>query len=333
MKKIDFESHFYTQYFLDAVADRKDYPIFDTNSRSMIHSPDGKLPIVPIIPALLDLGEGRLRDMDEAGVDKQLLSISVGIEQMEPEKGVPMARECHDILQEAIAAHPDRFGGYAVLAVDDIDASVKELERVRKDYGFVGWNSFSNYHGLHLDDERFFPLLKKAVDLGMFAYVHPTFPETPDLQGYGPGMASSGFGFAVDVATCVTRMIFAGVFDRLPELKIIIGHCGEALPFLIQRMDDANDRIRQIVPGGSVNKKAPREYFESNIWITTSGNFHMPAFQCAADTFGFDHLLFGSDYPMEKLKRSVDFVMSQPISAANTEKIFSGNAAKYFDIQ
>ncbi len=335
MKRIDFESHFYTQNFFDACTGRTEVPIFDPEKRSMTHNftPAGTLPIAPIVPDLLDLSDGRIKDMDEAGVSKQLLSISVGIEQFETEKGVPLAIACHDVLAEAISANPDRFGGYAVLAVDDVDASVKELERVRKSYGFVGWNSFSNYHGLHLDDERYFPILKKACELGMFVYIHPTFSEIADLNDYGPAMASSGFGFAIDVATSVTRLIFSGLFDKLPELKIIIGHSGEALPFLIQRMEDANARMSNKITSGAKNLKSPRDYFENNIWMTTSGNFSVPAFNCAIDSFGEDHLLFGSDYPMERLKKGVDFVDSLPISVSTTKKIYSENAKKYFGIE
>lgn len=330
MKRIDFEAHYYTQDFLDAVSDRGEIPIFKTSDQSMHHGGDGVVGIRPIIPKLLDLTGQRIRDMDAAGVDVSILSASLGVEQLEEEAGCREATRINNALADAIRRHPDRLKGYCVLNVKNPQRAEAELTRCHEELGFVGWNAFSNYGSQNLDDPELFPLLQRAADLGMFVYVHPTVPLDHRYHGYGPALATSGMGFAADVAAAVSRLILSAAFDRLPHLKVIIGHSGEAFPFLIQRLDDAYERTRWA--GGSHNERKPSEYFKSNIWMTTSGNFSVPAFQCALHTFGIEHIMFGTDYPMEDMKRGVEFVNNLPISYAGAHKIFHENAETYFGL-
>lgn len=331
MRKIDFEAHYYTQDFLNAIADRTEIPIFKTSNQFMYHGGDGVVGIRPILPKLLELGEQRIREMDEAQVDVAILSASLGVEQLPEEIGAIEASRINDALGEAIGRYPSRLKGYAVLNVKNIERAKNELERCRKEYGFVGWNAFSNYGERKLDDSEMFPLFEKAVEQDMFVYIHPTIPLADCYHGWGPALATSGLGFAADVASALTRLILSGIFDRLPELKVVIGHSGEAFPFLIQRLDDAYMRAKW--SGAAKNQKLPSEYFKSNIWMTTSGNFSVPAFKCAYDTFGIDRILFGSDYPMEDLSKSVAFIDNLPISVEGARKIYHGNAGKYFGIR
>lgn len=328
--RIDFEAHYYTQDFLDSIADRKEIPIYETATQTMYHGGEGIVGISPILPKLLDLTEQRIRDMDAAGVTTAILSASLGVEQLPEEEGCIAATRINNALGEAIRQRPDRLKGYAVLNVKNIDRAVAELERCRSELGFVGWNAFSNFGERNLDDPEMFPLFAKAVELGMFVYVHPTAPADSRFSGYGPALATSGLGFAMDVATAVSRLILSGIFDKLPDLKIVIGHSGEAFPFLIQRLDDADGRTRW--SGKAQNQKKPSDYFKTNIWMTTSGNFSLPAFRCAYDAFGIDHIMFGTDYPMESMEKGIDFVDHLPISMADTEKLYHGNAAHYFGI-
>ena len=331
VKRVDFEAHYYTQDFLDSVTDRKEIPIFESSSRAMYHGGDGVVKIDPIIPKLLDLTDQRIRDMDAAGVDIAILSASLGIEQLPEELGCREAIRIHDALAQAISRYPTRLKGYAVLNVKNVDRAMAELTRCRQELGFVGWNAFSNYGERRLDDPELVPLFEKAVELGMFVYVHPTVPICPQYHGLGPALATSGLGFAVDVATAVSRLIFSGIFDKLPDLKVIIGHSGEAFPFLLQRLDDADERTRWAAR--SLNQKKPSDYFKTNIWVTTSGNFSLPAFRCAYDAFGIDHIMFGTDYPMEDMLKGVRFVDQLPISLEGARKLYHGNAAAYFGIQ
>ena len=330
MKKIDFEAHYYTQDFFDAIADREGIPSFRTSDQSMYHGGDGRIGIRPIIPKLLELGEKRIKDMDAAGVDTAILSASLGVEQLPAEMGIKEAEKINDALGSAIAQYSDRFKGYAVLNVKNIQSAVRELERCRKKYGFVGWNAFSNYGSQNLDDPDMYVLFETVVNLGMFVYIHPTVPVADCFKGWGPALATSGLGFAEDTAVALTRLILSGIFDRLPDLKIVIGHSGEAFPFLIQRLDDAY--LRSKWTNLAKNKKMPSEYFGTNIWMTTSGNFSVPAFQCAYDTFGSERIMFGTDYPMEDMIRSVEFVDKLPISIVDAEKVYYKNAEKYFGL-
>lgn len=330
MKKVDFEAHFYVQEFLDAIADRTEVPIYETATQTMYHGGDGYVGIKPILPKLLDLTEQRIRDMDEAGIDIAILSHSLGVEQLDEEAGCREAVTVNNALAAAIALRPDRLKGYAILNVKNPVRAVDELRRCHDELGFVGWNAFSNFEERNLDDPELFPLFEAAAELGMFVYVHPTAPHDPRLSGYGPALSTSGLGFAVDVATAVSRLIFCGIFDKLPNLKIIIGHSGEALPFLIQRLDDADERTKWA--GKSFNQKMPSEYFKSNIWMTTSGNFSAPAFRCAMDAFGIEHLMFGTDYPMESMTKSTAFIESLPISVEATKRVYHKNAEEFFGI-
>lgn len=330
MRRIDFEAHYYTQDFLDKVADRPDIPRYEPATRTMYNGGDGFVRVGPILDKLLELSDRRIQDMDEAGVSVAILSASLGTEQLPEEEGSCAAACINDALGEATARYPERLKGYTMLNVKNVSLAAAELERCKRDYGFVGWNAFSNYGELHLDDPKLFPLFEKAVDLGMFVYIHPTVPLDKNYHGLGPALATSGLGFAADVAAAVGRLIFSGIFDRLPELRVVIGHSGEALPFLIRRMDDADGRTRWA--GRSSNQRKPSDYFKTNIWMTTSGNYSEPAFRCAYDTFGIDHFMFGTDYPMESMQEGVAFVDRLPISLEGVRKLYHGNAARYFGI-
>lgn len=331
LKKIDFEAHFYTQDFLDSVADRPEIPIYETSTQTMYHGGDGVVGIKPILPRLLDLTGQRIQAMDEAGVDVAILSASLGVEQLDEEAGCREARRVNDALAAAIRTCPDRLKGYAILNVKNPARGLEELRRCREELGFVAWNAFSNFGERNLDDPELFPLFEYAAQSGMFVYIHPTVPLSERYHGYGAALATSGLGFAVDVATALCRLIFSGIFDRLPELKVIIGHSGEALPFLLQRLDDADGRANWA--GRNSNRCRPSEYFQRNIWVTTSGNFSVPAFRCALDTFGIEHIMFGTDYPMESMTRSTNFIERLPISVEGARRLFYKNAEEYFDIR
>ena len=330
MKRIDFESHYYTRSYIEAASEHIGIPHYDKKTGIMYHGNDGSLPIGVILPALLELGEQRIKDMDDAGVDKCFLSISLGIGQFDALESQRLAVENHNELAEAIARYPDRLGGYAVLPMHDTEFAVNELTRCHEELDFFGWNAFSNFGDKRLDDDRCFPVLERAARLNMPVYIHPSIPQIPDVHGYGPAMVSSGLGFAVDVTITLTRMIFAGIFDRLPDLKVIIGHLGECFPMVIRRMDDAQ-RVQKNTDKGRT-KKLPSEYFKTNIWLTTSGNLLAPAFYCAKNVFGIEHILFGTDYPMESLNENVDFIESLDLTQEELERVFWKNAEDHFGI-
>lgn len=332
MKKIDFESHYYTQAFIDVVSARQEIPYYDAKTGIIYHGggEDGYLPIGKILSALMELGEKRIADMDEAGIDKCFLSVSLGIEQLETQLSKELAMANHDALAALVEKYPGRFGGYAVLPMQDIDFAVQELTRCHDQLGLFGWNAFSNFGDLRLDDEKCFPVLERAAQLSMPVYIHPAIPHIADLHGYGPGMVTSGLGFAIDVSIALMRMIYAGIFDRLPNLKVIIGHLGECFPMVLRRTDDAQ-RVQSFAKKAK-NQKLPSAYFQTNVWASTSGNLLAPAFHCAKEIFGIEHILFGTDYPMERFTENVDFIESLHLPQEELERIYWRNAEEFFGV-
>ena len=191
-----------------------------------------------------DLGALRLREMDEAGIDFQVLSHSIpGLQGVDAATGVPLARRVNDRLYEAVQRHPDRFGGFAALPTADPKAAADELERAVTKLGFKGAmiNGLTD-HRFH-DDERFWPIYERAQALDVPIYIHPTLPQPAIIETYykeyvekHPGLLRAGWGFTVETATQGIRFVLSGVFDAYPGLKIILGHMGEGLPFYLWRI-------------------------------------------------------------------------------------------------
>ncbi len=331
MKKIDFEAHFFTQGHLNALAKNKGYPRFvegdGDRGRRMWHTPDVGQPYgEPLINSLTELGEIRLAKMDACGVDVQVLSVSApSIDQLDPEVGTTLAREANNELSEVIGKYPDRFMGYAVLAPKAPEEAADELERTVKDLGFVGWNTHSNYGGSYLDEEQYLPILERAEKLGIPIYLHPTVPAMPQVRTYGFAIAGAPFGFGMETAMCMMRLIYSGLFDKFPGLKFILGHLGEALPFLMKRIDWAYVRPFDPAERPSISRK-PSEYLRSNVFVTTSGNYYEPAFMCTREAMGIDRILLGTDYPYEDSDECIQFIEELPIPGEEKDKIYNGNA-------
>jgi len=331
MKRIDFEAHFYTKDYIAAMYRNKGCPRFEddaqTQGRRLLYNPAIPQPFSnALMDQLLDLGESRIAKMDECCIDVQVISLSApGIEQLDPEIGTALARKANDELFEVTKRFPGRIMGYAALAPNDPQAAVDELQRAITELGFKGWNTHSNYGATMLDDTKYVPILKKAEELGVPVYVHPTVSAIEEMKGYGFPLAGAPFGFGIDVAVCMMRLIYSGIFDRCPGLKIILGHLGEGLPFIYQRIDWAYVRPFDHNLRPKLASK-PSEYLKNNVYVSTSGQFHPPSFMCTYETLGADKILFGSDHPYESMEEAVQFVDSLPISDGDKSKICSLNA-------
>ena len=337
MKKIDFETHFATQEWIDALYQNKTYPRLEENkekkTRRLYFTETAVEPFSDVLLGrLLDIGANRIKDMDDAGIDMQVLSLTApGIEQFDPKIGARLAQQSNDALAQIIGRHPERFTGFAALPAKDPDAAVKELERAVKDLGLIGWKTHSNYGDAYLDDKRFWPILAKAEKLDVPIYLHPTAPMISQLQTYGFALAGAPFGFGVETAMTMMRLILSGVFDAFPKLKIILGHLGEGLPFILQRIDFPYVRPHfKNDPGArpDLNKK-PSEYLRHNMWVTTSGNYLKPAFMCTKEALGIDRILLSTDYPYEDAGECMQFLESLPLSATEKEKIYHQNARAF----
>jgi len=282
-----------------------------------------------ILNRLFDLGALRLKEMDEAGVDLQVISHGApSTQRLTPESAVPLARAANDRLAAAVKANPKRFAGFAALPTPDPKAAADELERAVTKLGFVGAMVHGLTNGVFLDDKRFWPIFERAQALDVPIYLHPAIPHQAVTDAYYkdylqefPTLLNAGWGFTVETATQCIRLVLSRVFEKYDRLKIIVGHMGEGLPFSLWRIDSALSR----------EGNAPmrfRETFRKHFWITTSGNFSNPALLCSMMEMGADRILFSIDYPFVPNPPGVKWLDTLPVCTEDKDKILSGNAKK-----
>lgn len=275
-----------------------------------------------------DLGEGRLADMDAAGIDVQVVSRTVsGLSSVGND--VEQTSKANDELARAIAAHPDRLAGFASLPLSDPEASVREFERGIRELGFKGALVNGMQGGLFLDDKSFWPLFELAEELDAPIYLHPSEPPDAVRNAYYHGLepstaqmlATSAWGWHVETGLHALRLIVSGLFDSFPRLKIIIGHMGEAIPFML-------DRASRNLKGATKLGKPISDYFLTNFYITTSGMFAIQPFLCLLLVAGADRIIFSVDYPYSSNEDGRAFIEQLPISPADREKIAHINAER-----
>jgi predicted TIM-barrel fold metal-dependent hydrolase len=329
MKTIDFESHFITQPWVDVLLANDGYPrlTFSDDKWRLYYQADAFEPF-GVMPKLLDLGDGRLAEMDANGIDLAVLSLTApGCEQLSAESGPGLAKSTNDALAAAVAAHPDRLAGYAALYPKDVDGAVAELERCVKELGFKGWKTHSNFGDSFLDAKRYWPIMAKAEELDVPVYLHPAAPMIPELRTYGLALAGAAFGFGIETATAMVRLILAGVFDAFPKLKVILGHYGEALPFSLQRIDHPFVRPYIKADGAAVPNLAhtPSYYLRNNVWVSTSGNYLAAAFHCTREALGMSRIVLGTDHPYETMGECMEFLAGLSLSSEEQEQLYSTN--------
>lgn len=335
MKTIDFENHFGTPEWADALTTNPGYPRLEKSAEGnlrLCYRAEAREPFPETLLAKqLDIGEGRVAAMDACGIDLAVLSlVAPGAEHFEPALGTQVARKANDRLAEAIARHPDRFRGYAALAPKDVDAAVAELERAVKELGLQGWKTHCNYGDSYLDERRYWPLLAKAEELGVPIYLHPTVAMIKEFWTYGISLAGPSFGFGMETALVAMRLILSGAFHAFPRLKVILGHYGEGLPFLLHRIDWLHDRPHAKEDKGAVVelKRKPSNYLRENFMVTTSGNYLEAAFRCTRDALGIGNIMLGTDYPFDNPKECFAFLDSLGLSEEERFALYQGNAAK-----
>ena len=329
MKKLDFEAHYYPPALMDFFSARTEYPIFHPEIPEILLSDDFSIKDAYKLYNLYIPLEDRIKIMDEHGVTAQVLSLSPGLELLNEADSIRLARMSNDYVYQATQSYSGRFLGFAALPIQNIDASVAELERCIKELGFVGWLFFSNFGPAYADDDRFSPIFDKAAELGALVYLHPTQPSEGRTTGLGPQLAAASFGFGIDTSVTLMRLILKGVFDRNPTLKLLVGHLGEIFPFILKRIDE---RAKNYPRQPAVNEQLPGYYFKNNIWVTTSGQYSHEAFQCTKDVLGIEHILFGSDFPYEYPEEVDEFCDNLSISKVEQEKLFFKNAEDFFGI-
>ena len=289
-------------------------------------------------PELLDLGAGRIADMDEAGIGIQVLSaVTPGAQNLPGAEGVAYASKLNTwVADEVVAARPDRFRAFATLPLSQPEAAADELERSVREHGFVGCMSYGPVDGRFLDHADFAPLLARAEALSVPIYIHPNWP-SPRVRevyydGLGDALASKilggpGYGWHQEIALHCLRLIVAGTFDRFPKLQVVIGHMGEGLPFYYWRVGEDLDRIAR-----DRLQKPVQQYFHDNLWITTSAFFRDELLALALATIGEDRIMFSVDYPMASAKAGADWFRAVDLPRGVKEKIAHRNAQRLLGI-
>jgi len=285
-----------------------------------------------LVRRLHDVGEGRIRDMDELGIDKQLLLLTApGVQIFDAATGTALAADSNDQLAEAIARHPDRLDGLAAVAPQDPAAAAREIERAVQKLNLRGVVINSHTRGEYLDDPKFWPIFEAAEANDAPIYIHPRTPAPAMLQPYLERHLEMGImGFGAEVALHTLAIMLSGALDRFPDLKIVIGHAGEGLPYWLYRID-----LMSRIPGiadSYRNQRLPSEYMRDNVLITTSGVPWAPAITMAISVLGIDQVLYAMDYPYQVHAEEVTMTDDFPISDADKMKLFQGNAERIFHL-
>jgi predicted TIM-barrel fold metal-dependent hydrolase len=300
---------------------------YDRELVATFDGPEGRAPETR--RRLDDLGDLRIKEMDEAGIDVQVISHGApSTQRLDAETAVRLARNVNDRLAQAIAEYPDRFAAFAALPTPDPKAAADELERTVTQLGFKGAMVHGLTNGVFFDDKRFWPIFERAQALDVPLYVHPAVPHSAVVEVYYqdyladfPTLRTAAWGFTVETATQGIRLVLSGVFDAYPDVKIILGHMGEGLPFLLWRIDHALSR-----PGN--RSVSFREQFSQHFYITTSGNFSTPALLCSMMELGVDRILFSVDWPFVPNIPGTKWMNELQFSAEDKIKILSGNAKR-----
>jgi predicted TIM-barrel fold metal-dependent hydrolase len=279
---------------------------------------------------LSDLGERRIADMDAAGIDVQVLSlVSPGVDQLDATEAAELARDANDFLADAVRRHPSRFAGFATLPTASPKTAADELDRMVGEKGFKGAVINGHVRGRYLDDEFFWPILARAEALQVPLYLHPTVPPQPVIEASYTGnftaevtaqLAASGWGWHIETAIHTLRLILSGAFDRYPRLQLVIGHLGEALPFMLPRID------RNLPMALTKLQRPMGAYLRENLYYTVSGFNFTPTFLDLVLEVGANRIMFSADYPFGSMSEAHTFLNQLPVSPADKEKIAHGNA-------
>jgi len=286
-------------------------------------------PASPIGKRLYDFLDIRIQEMDAAGIDMQVLSHqSPGTQRLNADVAVEATRAVNNVLAAAIESAPDRFSGFAMLPTIDPQASADELTRAVEELGLKGALLHGLSNGRFVDEPDFWPIFARAEALGVPIYLHPALPDKSVIETYygayaksHPALTRSAWGFGVETGTLAVRMILSGIFDKHPDLTVVLGHLGEAIPFLLARIDESFSR----------SDNAPTnfaEVFRNNFHITTSGFFSDAALRCCIEEVGIDRIMFAVDWPYVKNKDGVDWITKFEMDKADKTKLLSGNARK-----
>jgi 2,3-dihydroxybenzoate decarboxylase len=279
---------------------------------------------------LSDFGELRLSDMDAAGIEIAVLGLAGPGVQIEPDAKLASqkAAQANEFLAEMVRKNPQRYSGFAHLALQDPIGAANELERCVRELGFCGAMINGHTNGQYLDDPALYPFWERVEALGTPIYLHPTDPVATYSVLVGcDSLKRAMWEWGVETGTHALRLIFNGVFDRVPGAKLILGHLGETLPFLLWRFDSRAKLY------GLKLKRAPSEYIKNNIWVTTSGMFSAEPLLCSINALGHRRVMFSADFPFESTQEAREFMDEAPIEDAVKNDIAFNNAKSFLGLR
>jgi predicted TIM-barrel fold metal-dependent hydrolase len=285
---------------------------------------------------LTEFDSERLGGMDASSISLSILSHTVpGVQGLtDTASAVFAARRINDFLAEVIARHPRRFAGFASVALQDPVEAAAELDRAVNQLRLAGVmvNGYSNtgdaHTGEYLDEPKFLPFWERAAALDVPVYLHPRPPlERRVYEGHAE-LLGAAWGFAPETATHALRLVYSGLFDRFPNLTVILGHLGETLPYFAWRIQ----HCFEYNPSDKRVRRRLQDYLCDNFYVTTSGNFNDQALICALLTIGADRILFAVDYPYEMMEPAARWIERAPMSESDRRKIASGNARRLFKL-
>jgi aminocarboxymuconate-semialdehyde decarboxylase len=320
---IDVHTHFLPRTLVEALRRRRELP-------RMSQGPDGELieygagNIHPHLPAMGDL-ELRIRDMDAEGIDLAVISTNIpGIDWFPAADGPQIARDVNDELADVVGRYPRRLAALAALPMQDPDAAAAELERAVAN-GLVGAMIYSNVAGAPLDESRFEPVFDTAARLGVPLYIHPTYPlvaKTLDAYALIPTL-----GFLVDTTTATLKLIFGGLYERHPELKLVLAHAGSLVPQLVGRIDYEAARH------DGATRKLSMKPSEALANVYTDCVCVWPAaLRSTLEFFGPERVMYGSDYPFWDPRLSFETLAGCGFADGSANAIAAGNAAAVMSI-
>ncbi len=315
VKKIALEEHFLS-------------PGFDDYWRPTVANVDPKF-AETLLARLTDFGEMRLQAMDQAGIARSVLSIAGPGVQCERDAATALrrARESNDFLAREVQKRRDRYSGFAHLPMQDPRGAADELERCMRDLGFAGAMINGHTNGQYLDHPTLHSFWERAESLGAPIYIHPTDPVSlaPVLEGYN-GLRRATWEWGFETGSHALRLVFGGLFDRVPGAKVMLGHLGETLPYLLWRFD-SRAKLYNVKLA-----RQPSDYIKQNFRVTTSGMCSAEPLDCSIAALGHDRVMFAADYPFESAHEAGEFLDHTPLAQTVREDIAYNNAARYLSL-
>jgi 5-carboxyvanillate decarboxylase len=315
----------------------EDNSIADQGFRSLWGFFGGKNPRAQnLARRIQDLDGERLADMDNSGIDMQVVSLcSPGVQVFDPATATALAARANDELSEGIARHPNRFVGLAAFSPLDPQNAAKELERGVKKLGLRGGILNSHTLGTYLDDEKYWDIFEAAEALDVPIYLHPNTPSAQMIEPFlKRGLDAAVYGFACETCLHALRLLVAGLFDRFAKLQIILGHCGEALPYWLYRINYMHSHISVSgrYPHVKPLRRQAKEYLRENFHYTSSGVGWAPPVLFVREVIGADRMMYAMDYPWQFEPSEVGELDAMPLDDAAKKQFFEDNARRIFRI-